>query len=217
MHRIYPWIVQQKKIRNQILTSVSSEAILETFMWSCDWRRDWRCVQPSVQQFLFLTTWSAIFVNWLGMNCEKLLALFLFQYYAYLIVCKKCWSARAELLECGELSLKNDHEWVKSLWVRVRGWDNKGSLVIGFHYKQPDQAEPADEAFFLQLQKTWWSQTLVLQRDFSNPDICWKSSTARSRWSKRLLECIKDNFLSQVLDSPTRGVAVLDLLITNES
>ena len=33
----------------------------------------------------------------------------------------------------------------------------------------------------------------------------------------RLLECIKDNFLGQVLDSPTRGDALLDVLVTNAS
>ena len=33
----------------------------------------------------------------------------------------------------------------------------------------------------------------------------------------RLLECIVDKFLSQVIDSPTRGDAILDLLVTNAS
>ena len=37
------------------------------------------------------------------------------------------------------------------------------------------------------------------------------------RQSRRLLECIKDHFLSQVIDSPTRGDALLDLLVTNVS
>ena len=35
------------------------------------------------------------------------------------------------------------------------------------------------------------------------------------RQSRRLLECIEDNFLSQVIDGPTREEAVLDLLLTN--
>ena len=37
------------------------------------------------------------------------------------------------------------------------------------------------------------------------------------RQSRRLLECIEDNYLSQVIDSPTRGGAILDLLVTNAS
>jgi len=35
------------------------------------------------------------------------------------------------------------------------------------------------------------------------------------RQSKKFLECVKDNFLSQVIDSPTRGDVILDLLVTN--
>jgi len=37
------------------------------------------------------------------------------------------------------------------------------------------------------------------------------------RQSRRLLECIEDNFLRQVIDSSARVDAVLDLLLTNES
>ncbi|KAK4816568.1 hypothetical protein QYF61_017958 [Mycteria americana] len=61
------------------------------------------------------------------------------------------------------------------------------------------------------------SQALVLLGDFSHPNICWKSSTASCRQSRRLLECIEDNFLSQVIDTPTRGDAILDLMATNAS
>ena len=37
------------------------------------------------------------------------------------------------------------------------------------------------------------------------------------RQSRRYLECIEDNFLSQVIDSPTREDAILDLLATTRS
>jgi len=35
------------------------------------------------------------------------------------------------------------------------------------------------------------------------------------RQSRRLLECIEDNFLSQVVGSPTKGNVILDLLLTS--
>jgi len=50
---------------------------------------------------------------------------------------------------------------------------------------------------------------------------CWGTSTTltsavkvaqRTRQSRRFLEFIEDNFLSQVMDSPTRGDAILDLI-----
>jgi len=58
------------------------------------------------------------------------------------------------------------------------------------------------------------SQALILLGDFNHPDTGWKSSTGSYRQSRRLLECTEDNFLGQVIDSPTKGDAVLDLLVT---
>jgi len=88
------------------------------------------------------------------------------------------------------MSLKNSHEQVESLWVRIDR-DNKENLVAGVYSRPPDQGEPTDEAFFLQLQEALRSQALVLLGDFNHPNICWKSSCWQSR---RLLECIEDNF-----------------------
>jgi len=49
-------------------------------------------------------------------------------------------------IQCEELSLKNSHEQVKSLWVRSRDRGNKGNLVIGAYYRPSDQGEPTEEA-----------------------------------------------------------------------
>jgi len=67
----------------------------------------------------------------------------------------------------------------------------------------PDEGEPADEAFLLQLQGVLCLQALVLMGDFNHPDICWDSSTAGGRQSRRFLESAEDNFLVQVLDGLT--------------
>ncbi|KAJ7412608.1 rna-directed dna polymerase from mobile element jockey-like [Pitangus sulphuratus] len=86
-------------------------------------------------------------------------------------------------IECEELSLKNSHEQVESLW----------------------------------LQEALHSQALILLGDFNYPNVYWESSTESCRQSRRLLECMEDNFLSQVIESPTRGNVILDLLVTNAS
>jgi len=51
--------------------------------------------------------------------------------------------------------------------------------------------------------------------EFNHSNICWRSSTVSCRQSRRLLECTEDNFMSQVIDGPTRGDGILDLLLTN--
>jgi len=112
-------------------------------------------------------------------------------------------------------SLKNSHEQVKSLSVRIRDQGNKGNLVVGVYYWPPDQGEPPDEAFFLQLQKALCLQALVLLEDFNHSDICWKSSTLSCRQSMRLPECI--NYSSQVINTRIREDAILDLMLTNAS
>ena len=89
--------------------------------------------------------------------------------------------------------------------------------MVGVYYRMSNQGEPIDEIFLLQLQEASRSQALVLLGDFNHPDICWKSSMASCRQSRRLQECIEDNFLGQVIDSPTRGDAILDLMVTNAS
>ena len=60
--------------------------------------------------------------------------------------------------------------------------------MVGVYYKLPDQGEPIDEAFLLQLQEASRSQALVLLGDFKHPNICWKNSTAGCKQSRRLLE-----------------------------
>ena len=52
-------------------------------------------------------------------------------------------------IECEELSLKNSHEQVESLWVRIRDRGNKGNLVVGVYYRLTHQGEPIDEAALL--------------------------------------------------------------------
>lgn len=51
--------------------------------------------------------------------------------------------------------------------------------------------------------------------DFKHPDICWDSGVVGGRQSRRFLESVEDNFLVQVIDGPTRGEALLDLVLTN--
>ena len=48
-----------------------------------------------------------------------------------------------------ELSLKNSHEQVESLWVTET--DSKGILVTGNYCRPPDQVESIDEDFYPQL------------------------------------------------------------------
>ncbi|KAK4818945.1 hypothetical protein QYF61_022210 [Mycteria americana] len=59
------------------------------------------------------------------------------------------------------------------------------------------------------------SLALVLVGDFNLPDVCWKYNTAEKKQSRRFLERVADNFLTQLVREPTREGAPLHLLFTN--
>jgi len=80
----------------------------------------------------------------------------------------------------------------------------------------PDQGEPINKAFLLQLQQALRLQALILLGDFNHPNISWKSSMVSCGKSRNLLECIEDTFLSQAINSTTRGDVIQDLLVTNK-
>lgn len=58
-------------------------------------------------------------------------------------------------------------------------------------------------------------QALILLRDFNDTDVFWKSNTESCNQFRRLLDSIEDKFLVQVIDSPTRGEMLVDVLLTN--
>ncbi|KAK4825812.1 hypothetical protein QYF61_002417 [Mycteria americana] len=87
--------------------------------------------------------------------------------------------------------------------------------MVGVCYRPPNQDEEADEEFCKQLGEISQSLALVLMGDFNLPDFCWKYNTAERKQSRRFLECVEDNFLTQMVSEPTREGAPLDLLFVN--
>jgi len=51
--------------------------------------------------------------------------------------------------------------------------------------------------------------------DFNLPGVCWKYYTADSKESRRFLECVEDNFLTQLVSELTREGTLLGLLFVN--
>ncbi|PKU45859.1 rna-directed dna polymerase from mobile element jockey-like [Limosa lapponica baueri] len=115
--------------------------------------------------------------------------------------------------EC--LEVNNGNDSVQCLWVRLKGKANKADIMVGVYYRPPNQDVEVDETFYQQLEQLLQSLALVLVGDFNFPDICWKYNTAEREQSRRFLECVEDNFLTQLVSEPTRESALLDLLLVN--
>ncbi|PKU41722.1 rna-directed dna polymerase from mobile element jockey- hypothetical protein [Limosa lapponica baueri] len=100
--------------------------------------------------------------------------------------------------------------------VRIKGNTGAGDVTAGVHYRPPDQGDREDEYLYRQIGAASYSQTLVLLRDFTHPDICWRDNTAGHKKSRKFLECVDDNFLLQMTEKPKRKGTVLDLVLTNK-
>ncbi|PKU36607.1 adaptin ear-binding coat-associated protein 1 [Limosa lapponica baueri] len=119
-----------------------------------------------------------------------------------------------ECFDCINLDSRDDE--VERLWVRMKGKANKGDFVLGVCCRPPNQDEQVDEALYKRLAEVSQLPALVLVGDFNLPDICWKGNTAESRQARRFLKCMEDNFLTQLVEEPTRGGTLLDLLFTHK-
>ena len=92
---------------------------------------------------------------------------------------------------------------------------NKADILLGVYYRSCNQAEEVDEVFYKRIAEVLQLLALVLVGDFNLLDICWKYNTAERKQSRKFLECVEDNFLTQLVSECTRGGALLDLLFTN--
>jgi len=98
-------------------------------------------------------------------------------------------------LECRELHLGLDEEPTESLWVKIKCRAGTGDITVGVCYWPSDQDERVDETLYRQIGEASRSKALVLMGDFNHTGICWMYNTASHRQTRRLLECIEDNFL----------------------
>ena len=97
----------------------------------------------------------------------------------------------------------------------MRGKANKADILVAVCYRQPNQDEEVDEVFYKRLAEVSQPLALVVMGDFNSPDICWKYNTTERKETGRFLNCVEENFLTQLVNEPTRGGALLDLLFIN--
>lgn len=116
---------------------------------------------------------------------------------------------------CEEMHDLNSGSEIESIWVKIKGERNKKDVVVGVYYRPPSQTEDLDDAFLEQMTKLSERRDLVVMGDFNYPDICWTSNSARNARSNKFLTCLADNFIAQKVREPTRGSAILDLILTN--
>ena len=110
------------------------------------------------------------------------------------------------------LSSINDHN-TESLWLNISS--SIGSLLLGVCYRP----ELAGNTYVENLCKCFndlpHTTDAIIVGDFNFRDICWESNISNSFIGNFFLNCVNNNYLHQLIDTPTRVNYINDLLLTN--
>lgn len=101
---------------------------------------------------------------------------------------------------------------VESLWLDVKVNKNK-VIRVGAFYRPPNQSSDVDELMAGEINKGCTRQTIILG-DFNLRSVNWDTMVGDTSGMK-FIETFQDKYLVQVVDKPTRGTEILDLVLTN--
>uniref|UniRef100_K7F1V5 Endonuclease/exonuclease/phosphatase domain-containing protein n=1 Tax=Pelodiscus sinensis TaxID=13735 RepID=K7F1V5_PELSI len=86
-------------------------------------------------------------------------------------------------------------------------------IVLGVCYRPPGSNLDVDRDLFNVFNEVNTYGNCVIMGDFSFPDIAWRTSASNNDRAQIFLDVIADEFLHQVVAEPTRGDAILDLVL----
>ena len=84
---------------------------------------------------------------------------------------------------------------------------------MGVYYRPPTQSPELDQEFAQELTEAACSRTLAVMGDFNYPDFSWEDHSAKSKRSQSFLLCVDGLYLTQEVYGPTRGKALLNLVL----
>ena len=97
------------------------------------------------------------------------------------------------------------------MWLDVR--EKIRTVRTGVFYRLPNQSPEVDELMVGEVNRGCTRQTVILG-DFSLSSVNWETMVGDAKWIK-FIGSFHDNYLVQVVDKPTRGAKILDLILTN--
>ncbi|XP_062901339.1 uncharacterized protein LOC134345105 [Mobula hypostoma] len=103
----------------------------------------------------------------------------------------------------------------ESVWVEVRNRKGAVTLLGGF-YRPPGSSRDTEEQIGRQILERCKNNRVVIMGDFNFPNIDWHLISSKGLDGAEFVKCVQDGFLSQYVDRPTRGNAILDLVLGNK-
>jgi len=89
----------------------------------------------------------------------------------------------------------------------------KENTLIGVCYRPPNSTVENDRGLYSLLNKITGKSVIV--GDFNLPELDWNKRELLSD-SHPFVKCLNDNYLEQLVDKPTRGRNILDLVLTSD-
>lgn len=111
-----------------------------------------------------------------------------------------------------EVTEIKQNDEVESLWVDIRL--NRRKIRIGIFYRSPNSNREIDLGIVNEINRGSVKDAILLG-DFNFPNIDWELMEGADPCSRMLLDCIRENFLTQLVREPTRTNQILDLVLTN--
>lgn len=106
----------------------------------------------------------------------------------------------------------DNDKFSECLFITVGNNNNKS--LVGVCYRPPDSLSTDDEGLYEILHKAS-SEKCVIMGDFNFSELHWdKLNTISDEHS--FVKSVNDNYLEQLVDKPTRGNNILDLILTND-
>lgn len=103
---------------------------------------------------------------------------------------------------------------VEILFCKIK---NKGKeILLGVCYRPPDSGALHDQEMFNIIEREGNKNSLFLMGDFNYAELDWGDQDLIDR-NHPFVECLDNNFLSQVVDKPSRGNNYLDLIMTTDN
>ena len=126
--------------------------------------------------------------------------------------------------ELGAVEVESGSRFKESVWVKInlRGNDK---LLVGCIYKSPSSSEEnlsLMNDMIRNINSTQVYSHVLVVGDFNFPDIDWNTWNSRDRFCQEFIESLRDSYLEQMVDKPTRfrinqNPSVLDLILVNDS
>ena len=111
----------------------------------------------------------------------------------------------------------------EAVWVKLEIYNHKPLYIFSFYRPPSGDVEDLNE-LDLSIQKITRATNipnLVIAGDFNLPDINWDNTSVRTPsnypqcLSSTLIDIVNNNYLTQMVTQPTRGLNTLDLILTS--